>query len=221
MQDLQFKSKPVLIGLILAFLFLMAFAQIACAVPPSPAFGIANVDGNTIEWTLDDFFAGMYNGWDASNTLEAKAYLRYDISTDTLYIMVLIQAGYVGLTTPEEAFVTLSFSDDGKIDNKVVSDGSGDNGVPPDFCWVGESGGTAQGYEASFIIGPGNYWIAIHLQVRELTGAPQTAGTDDKTIPLVIPPDHSVPETPITPIVVIAAGAAVFVAVRRVRQKKP
>ncbi len=132
-----------LIGLsALLLIILAASSTFVSAAPPVPSSGTATVDGTPSEWDLtNDFFAGMYNGWDASKNLEAKAYIRYDVATHTLYVLVLAQPGYVGLVSHGDAWVAISTADDEKTNNKVVLGSSCDKGMPPDFAWVG------QGYE--------------------------------------------------------------------------
>src|SRR5262249_53948116 len=62
-------------------------AATAMAVPPAPTYGTANVDGNTGEWDLvNDFFSLMYRAGDPSKPVESRAYLRYDCSTQTMYV---------------------------------------------------------------------------------------------------------------------------------------
>jgi hypothetical protein len=215
------------IGIFTLIMIIIAMSStLVSAASPNPSIGTAKVDGNSSEWNLSsDLFAGLYNGWDASKNLEANVYLRYNTSTNTLYVLVLAQPGYTGLVSSGDSWVAISSSDNGMVNNKVVDASSGNNGVPPDFAYVGQgydgNSGHCQGYEASFIIAPGNWWIAVHLEVNDPAGQGQTAGTDGKTIPLILPPDFVAPETPFaTTLIAIIAAAAVFAVYRRSQHKK-
>ena len=113
--------------------------------------------------------------------MEAKAYLRYDCSKHTLYVLVLAQPGVVALA---QGFETDAWGAIGSVSNKVYTGNSGNPPTPPQFAWVGLSADhlTAQGYEASFIIASGTpitpafYTLILHVEVFD-SGGPQTAAT--------------------------------------------
>lgn len=219
----RFSAKKSVIACSALFLLVvLAFSPLTSASSYTPTIGVATVNGvlDTDEWDLSaDFFAGMYNGWSATKNHEASVYLKYDPPSDTLYVLVLVEPGYVGVVDSEESWVSIQSSDNGMTSPKVVF---------KDFAYVGESGGYCQGYEASFKLEPGSWWIVVHLNVKMPEDEkplediePETAGTDGKTIPLVVPPDFVVPETPLaTTLLSILGAAGVFMVYRRKQQKK-
>lgn len=219
--DSGFSAKKSVVACSALFLLVvLAFSPLTSASSYTPTIGTATVNGvlDTDEWDLSaDFFAGMYNGWSATKNHEASVYLKYDPPSDTLYVLVLVEPGYVGVVDSEESWVSIQLSDNGMTSPKVVF---------KDFAYVGESGGYCQGYEASFKLEPGSWWIVVHLNVKALedglpTGKTETAGTDGKTIPLVVPPDFVVPETPLaTTLLSILGAAGVFMVYRRKQNKK-
>ncbi|TMQ60761.1 MAG: hypothetical protein E6K72_00370 [Candidatus Eisenbacteria bacterium] len=179
---------PIRIGILVAFLLFIASA--ALATPPQPTYGTANVDGNPGEWNLvNDFFSLMYRAGNPSKPVESRAYLRYDCSTQTMYVLVLMEPNSVGYIDPnmQTAWVAINAQN-----NKVVTENSGDDGIPPDFEWVGQGyDGDPQhvrGYEASFTIAPGSYNIIFHIDVIDSSGGQTSAspGFPGTGPPLVI-----------------------------------
>lgn len=140
---------------ILAMLLLIPAATMMTANSNEPTYASATVDGDYSEWDLtNDFFADMVRGGGPADVL-SKLYLRYDCSMNTLYVLVLAESGHtidVDSGAPgEEHWIKLGGS-------KIVDDGyRPPNGTPPDFEWVGLSGNTAQGWEASAPLDPGTY----------------------------------------------------------------
>jgi hypothetical protein len=106
-------------------------------------------------------------GCTGTYTADAKAYLRYDCLSGTLYVLVLgVYPIYEG-GTGEEHYV--------KIDNKmkINEEGTGT------FAWIDrEPDGIYEGWEGSAALEPGNYTIQIHTLVDD--GSPQTADTGDE-----------------------------------------
>ena len=151
---------------------------------PNPSYGTAVVGGDYSEWSLtDDFFANMYEGWNQNgkDRVTATLYLRYDCSQQVLYVLVLAKEPsgptYGPIATGAKGgdnWVAL----DG-IDSKTVNQGSGNDGVPPDFAWIGLSGdgNFADGWEASFSMSPGSHHIWVHASVW-YSGAANTSGTE-------------------------------------------
>src|SRR3989442_13315191 len=173
-----------------AVLFVLASALPALATPPQPTYGTANVDGNSGEWNLvNDFFTLMYRAGNPTKPVESRAYLRYDCTTGTLYVLVLMEPNSVGYIDPnmQTAWVAINAQN-----NKLVTENSGDDGIPPDFEWVGQGyDGDPQhvrGYEASFTIAPGSYNIIFHIDVLDSSGAQTSAspGFPGTGPPLVI-----------------------------------
>lgn len=200
------KSMLTLFTLLIA-VALVAVPFVAAANPPEPTYGTANVDGNTSEWDLtNDYFADMYRAGKDNKDVLGSVYLRYDISTSTLYVLVLNNAGITGIDSADDAWV--------KIDGtKMVGGSSGDNGVPPDFAWV-YSGSDIIGYEASFSLAPGEYSVVIHLNVDDgVESEAQTSSTLKTGTRLFV-----VPEYALGALAAIGASAAAFV-VFQVRKK--
>jgi hypothetical protein len=164
------------IGILTSLLLLIASA--APAAPPNPTYGTANVDGNSGEWNLvQDFFTLMYRAGDPAKPVESKAYLRYDCATRTMYVLVLMEPNSVGYIDPnaQTAWVAINSQN-----NKVVTENSGDDGIPPDFQWIGQGyDGNPQhvrGYEGSFpLAAPGSYTIIFHVDVIDASGAQTSA----------------------------------------------
>jgi len=163
------------------------------AVAPYPSFGSATVDGVTTDWNLaTDFFADMTRAGDVdpNHPLESKAYLRYDISNQVLYVLVLAEPGIPAIVSEGDAWAAI---DD--ISNKVFTGSSVNDATQPNFAWVERSydgdSNHALGYEASFSLAPGDYLIIIHIDVFD-DGEFQTSATEGlKTgIELFILPEY-------------------------------
>jgi hypothetical protein len=147
------------------------------------SYQVTTVDGNDAEWNLvNDFWSGMYNAGKITFELTANCYVRYNTSDSTVYVLVL------DLNTSDSKYILASDATDAwaAIDannNKVYTGNSGDNGVPPDFAWVGQgydgNSNHARGYEASFKQAPDggiNHCFIIHVHVDNI-GTVQTAAT--------------------------------------------
>lgn len=141
----------------------LIFPGAVAAAAPDVTNGTANVDGNAGEWDLNaDFFASLHAGSNVAFPARADSYARYDCSTSTLYVLVLARTGETIKTDePGDHYVRI----DGA--GKLVSDLSGDDGAAPDFRFVGQSGATAAGWEASGILPPGTYDIRIFTKVND------------------------------------------------------
>jgi len=152
------------------------------ADPPVPTYGAATVDGDTTEWDLsNDFFANMYRAGDPDKDTLAKLYLRYDCSTETLYALVLAESGVSVDVDPDDNWIKVY-----ALGNSPIVDGNdGNDGTPPDFAWVGLSGTTAKGWEASAPLAPGEYSeIEVHANVNG--GETSSTGKQGSRIPLSI-----------------------------------
>ena len=167
-----------LIGSMSAALFVLTKAE---AAPPNPSLGSATVDGSSAEWNLaTDFFANMYRAADPTKELESKLYLRYQCSTNTLFVLVLAESGIPILAEADNTFVKLGNS------TTLVNGNSGDNGTPPDFAWIGLSAGQATGFEASAVLAEGVYDdLNVHVNVFD-DGKSQTSAVIDRAIDLTI-----------------------------------
>lgn len=139
-----------------------------CCAPPILALGTAVVDGHYGEWHLaNDFFAYMYRGGDSTKVAESRLYLRYDCATGVAYALVLCEPGVIGYVDPAEdgdAWIAIDTHT-----KKVVNMDSGNDGVPPDFAWIGLGfDGNPQhalGYEASFYATRLTNVIFVHIDV--------------------------------------------------------
>ena len=189
--------KPILLifSLTLAVLLIIPFSTLVLALqnasPPHPAYiqtagDAITVDGDIVDWNVNDtdYFADMYHEGDPARATFAKLYLRYDCDTNTLYALVIPEAGIEILTPDEEAFIKIK-------GDKLVGDEYDDDGNAPDFSWINENEieGTADGWEASAKIGPGIYTqlqnqLDVHTQVHD-GKEQQTAAVEGRDIPLI------------------------------------
>ena len=86
-----------------------AMVGVAGAAAPNPTYGTAVVDGSTGEWNLgSDFFANMYRAGNPAKPLESTAYLRYDCTSGTVYVLVLSEPNVPTLTWPDDAWVKIN-----------------------------------------------------------------------------------------------------------------
>lgn len=165
--------KRLTIVFIAAMVALVAFISSASAAAPAPNYGSGiTVDGSYSDWDLSaDYFADMYRAGDPIKVVESKLYLRYNCNENVMYALVLAEDRAQALEQAGNAWIAIDATS-----NKVVTGGSGDDGVPPDFQWVYDTSGTLIGYEASFAIDEGTYKILAHIEVFD-DGAEQTSAT--------------------------------------------
>ena len=151
------------------------------ASPPEPTYGGAAVDGNSGEWDLTgDFFADLYRAGRPTKDVLARLYVRYDCATSTLFALVLAEPGHVidADAGAGEHFIKIGHP-------ALVDEGSGDDGLVPDFAWIGLSanGGTAEGWEASARLAPSAYTtLSVHSQIDNQ----QTSAVADRAIDLTL-----------------------------------
>jgi hypothetical protein len=126
------------------------------AAPPNVALGTAVVDGVSTEWGAADRFADLFVYGNRSD-VRGDVYARYDCAAETLYVYVAATDGQLRADQPTEAWVRI---DD---EYRSVRGDSGNDGVPPDFAWVGLDGVNATGYEASMIMSPGSHTMFLHV----------------------------------------------------------
>ncbi len=140
----------------LAVLFGPALAAEAAA-PPQPTYAPANVDGNPGEWKSGDVWGTLISN-NPNDGVFGTVSLRYDCRTQVLYAYVKAAPGVVFQTLdPAEAYLRLGPT------GKLVSGLSGDDGSAPDFRWVGASGDSATGWEASAKVAPGSYPLSFRV----------------------------------------------------------
>ena len=158
------------------------FGSFILADEIEPSKNTAMVDGNYREWDLNnDFAVAMHKAWrDGSHgkrkkAVLANAYLRYDCTSNELYVLVLVEKKYPMYVDfgGNETYVKLN----GK---KMVSSADA-----RDFAWVdqGFDGNKrhAIGWEAKFSVKSGEYGFTIHSEVFE-SHAWQTAGSRGHTL---------------------------------------
>ncbi len=165
----------------MALLLAMATGVSASSIPTLAA---ADVDGAIGEWNLiDDLFAQMFRAGNTSKQVESTLYLRYDVDTTTLYLLVLSEPApntNIEITPAGDAFVKV-----GGV--KLIDASEGDDDSVPDFAWVGLSGSHAEGFEASVTLGAGTYPdLNVHVNVFS-DGESQTSAVPNRSIPLVLP----------------------------------
>ena len=158
------------------------FGSFILADEIEPSKNTAMVDGNYREWDLNnDFAVAMHKAWrDGSHgkrkkAVLANAYLRYDCTSNELYVLVLVEKKYPMYVDfgGNETYVKLN----GK---KMVSSANA-----RDFAWVGQgfdgNKRHAIGWEAKFSVKSGEYGFTIHSEVFE-SHAWQTAGSRGHTL---------------------------------------
>jgi len=195
--ELNFSSKKLLIPSIIGLILIITLPSLAIADPQYPATGTATVDGDPEEWNLvNDFFANMYRAGVDTKEIESKLYLRYDLPSETMYVLVLTQPGVPALTLNDDAWVAI----DG-INNKKVTGASGN-----------ASNGEADGFEASFKISPNGEPrnLMVHVQVYNDCEA-QTSKTIKIGLELFVVPETLIATTLIS---TLAAGG-VFLAYKK------
>lgn len=200
--------KHLISALTLIMLCALFMSPLASAEAPYPTYAEAIVDGDPSEWNLsEDFFANMYRAakeelGNNPSPIESKLYVRYDIDSATVYLLVITEPGVTAILSAADAWAAI----DG-VGNKVLTGSSGNDGVPPDFAWVYE-GGVLVGYEASFVLAPGTYDLKVHINVQD--GDSQTSGTLS-TLQLTVVPE---PGT-IIAFASIAGAAGLFTVYKR------
>jgi hypothetical protein len=148
-----------------------------------PIYDNAVVDGDASEWIpADDFFAPIYKDGDSgSDVLLCNAYLRYDLNSKVLYVLV------------EKASIDRILVENGenvwiKIDNnKMVSSDNSEATGQPTFAWINSDGTYADGWEASFSLTQFIYLYNLQINNNVWSGGvSQNAGTDTNGLPLWI-----------------------------------
>jgi hypothetical protein len=151
------------------------------AAPPNPQPGSANVDGNPGEWNAADQFTTLHRQNDPSLPAEATVSLRYDCATGTLYAYVDV-LGTQQIRTDDPTHENyIRIGDTGKL----VHDGSGDDGTPPDFLYINPVGLGADGFEASGAIPEGTYAMRVHIKILDDSGDGYHV-VERRDVPLVI-----------------------------------
>lgn len=163
---------------------------------PDVSLGAVVVDGDYGDWDLvADFFSDMYRAGNPKFPLESKLYLKYDCNTLTMYALVLCEPGvpaYIVQPDGVNPDTTTAWIALDNWNDKVVNEEDDNDGVPPDFAWIGRGYDGdwwhAQGYEASFLIaGDGStHDIFVQIDVWD-DGAQQTSKTPQSGLMVTVP----------------------------------
>ncbi len=161
------------------FFLLMINVSLAYAQEPTYGGGIT-IDGSSSDWDLTtDFFANMHEAGRDSKDVLSKLYLRYDCTSEVLYLLVVIEEGHAfDPSTAGNHWVKLTSQGNGTI----VDDTSGDDGTPPDFSLLTLVDPNAEGWEASIPLAKNTTdQISVHTQVRTsgVAGGRTSATTPD------------------------------------------
>jgi hypothetical protein len=171
-----------------AVAILLATIGSAMATPPAVALGTAVVDGDPSEWGAADRFADLFVYGDRSD-VRGDVYARYDCDEQTLVVYVTATDGDLRSDEPNETWVRI---DD---EYRSVRGDAGNDGVPPDFEWVGyavvDGRETATGFEASMPMTPGAHTMFLHVH--------QWFTDDDLATSLVIVRDTPIVATCVDP----------------------
>ena len=143
-------------------------SKASAATRPTPSYGTADVNGDYSEWNLtNDIDSQMWVGGDSSKQNLSTGYLRYDCSTQTIYVLVL-QAG-IGTDNAVPLMSSATGNAWADIDgshHKVYDD----NSPGSTFTWIGRGYSSAnstyaQGYEASFSLTPNvSHTVLVHVE---------------------------------------------------------
>ncbi len=149
-------------AIVTMLVLLMMSVGLAYAQEPSYGSGIT-VDGDSSDWNLaNDFFADMYEAGRDSKEVLSKVYMRYDCSSEVLYLLVVLEDGHELNSSDGDQWVKLTSQGNGT----VVDGSSGNNGTPPDFQYLAGSDGNAPGWEASIPFTKNTSdSISVHAQV--------------------------------------------------------
>lgn len=202
----KIKAKTTFTILTLILVGIIAFSPLAsCATPKQPSYGTADVDGQLTEGEWDlvaDEFAKMYRAWDEDKVHQSTLYLKYDVATRTLYVLVFMEEGWpILMQTNAEVYV--------KIDGVPMA-GPGLS----EFAWVEPDTpieGQAKGFEASFTLPQDTCDIEAHVNVYdpEEDEGSQTSGTLKTGVSLFV-----VPEYPLGAVVAVVTGFAALALVK-------
>jgi len=185
----KIKAKSALTILTIMLIGTIAFSPLAsCASPPYPTDGSAVVNGDFTEWDLtNDFFANMYRAFDDDKQLQSKLYLRYDMATQTLFVLVLTEPAYPGLRIEDDAWFDVWVNTESDMPGKELEGGDAT------FAWVefDPAVSSVKGFEGSLHLAPGEYTIKAHIQVSNDGVGSETSGTLKAGLDLFVVPEGS------------------------------
>ena len=95
------------------------------------------IDGSTGDWDepAADFLSDMFEAGKPEKDVLSRLYGRYDCAIETFYVFVQTVPGWNILPSDNDNYVKLGQTD------KLVDGSSGNDGVPPDFAYIGVTGG--------------------------------------------------------------------------------
>ena len=157
--------------------------------------GVATVDGDYGEWDLtEDLFAEMHEAGDPEKDHMSNLYLRYDVTTSTMYVLVLREGNWEPDESAQNAWVKIY-----DLGQSPLVDGNSSG-----FQWVYD-GNTLIGYEAAFALVDGIYTeFEAHISVN----GGRTSSTGKKNKGGYIPLTVDCPELP--PIELASLGDRVW-----------
>lgn len=174
-------TKTKVAVLTIASVVALMIVATVLASPPQPTYDSAVVDGDYSEWDLEkDLFAPMCQAGNPDKPELSSLFLRYNCSSDTLYLLVLPASDVtMEVNGSEEHWA--------KINGKVkVDDQVGQDGEAPDFAWIetSENGTAVGGWEASLILsvkGIEDYRLSVHSLISDSEEV-QTSATGPITL---------------------------------------
>jgi hypothetical protein len=106
------------------------------------------IDGSAGDWDepAADFLSDMFEAGKPEKDVLSRLYGRYDCAAETFYVFIQTVPGWNILPSDNDNYVKLGQTD------KLVDGASGNNGIPPDFAYIG-----AKAWEAAFHLDPGSY----------------------------------------------------------------
>ncbi|MCJ7661178.1 MAG: hypothetical protein MUO67_18680, partial [Anaerolineales bacterium] len=183
----------IITSVVLLTMVIGLVSNVAAAGVNEPTYGSAVVGGGYAEWDLaNDYFAPMFEAGVMDKTNFSDLYLRYECPTTSgadgiLYALVLNQTPYLILDDNNSNWI----KEYSIKSSPLVDGGSGNDGTPPDFEYIEESG-VLVGWEASVSLPLGSYTqLEVHAQIvsEDAGGATSSTGKNDPiSLELVCPP---------------------------------
>ena len=183
----------IITSVVLLTMVIGLVSNVAAAGVNEPTYGSAVAGGGYAEWDLaNDYFAPMFEAGVMDKTNFSDLYLRYECPTTSgadgiLYALVLNQTPYLILDDNNSNWI----KEYSIKSSPLVDGGSGNDGTPPDFEYIEESG-VLVGWEASVSLPLGSYTqLEVHAQIvsEDAGGATSSTGKNDPiSLVLVCPP---------------------------------
>ena len=150
----KFFRLKTMLSLLVVIVLVTSFGIVNAIAPYPTTPATATVDGDPSEWNLTvDFFANMTRAFDETKQLQSKLYLRYDPTTETLYVLVLTEPDYPGLRLTGDAWFDVYVSTESDMPGKELTGGSAS------FAWV-EFDPVVSSFEPFYVA---NYLSLIHI----------------------------------------------------------